>query len=953
MLFFLLINPFFNAFLCGFFGRFFGSIGARIITTIGLFLNFVISIIFFYELSSASTVYTLNIGNWISSGLFLIEWCFYIDDFIVIMLLVVNFISFLVHLYSTQYMNEDPHIIRFMSYLSLFTFFMLILVTSDNFIQLFLGWEGVGLCSYLLISFWYTRIQANKSALKAIIVNRISDFCLTLGIIIIFYYLNTLDFSLVFALSTYLNLCQVSSTQNFYILTIISFLLFIGAVGKSAQIFLHTWLPDAMEGPTPVSALIHAATMVTAGVFLLIKCSVIFEQSSTVLLIVAFMGAITSVFAASSGLMLSDIKKVIAYSTCSQLGYMVFACGFSSYNVSLFHLMNHAIFKALLFLCAGAIIHSVSNEQDMRRMGGLLKLLPLSYSAIFVASLAITGFPFLTGFYSKDIILENAFGVYGTAGFFVHWIASLTAFFTAVYSIRILYLVFISPTNLFRNYVPNIHESNFAMAFPLILLGFGSIFIGYLFKDLIIGPGNIFLSQSIVLDFNHYNEAEYLNIVIKLIPLFMSFSGFLCFFVYIYFWKNNAFFYKKTWNNFLIFFFSKWQFDRIYNYYINYPILNLAKNHIYKLVDKGLLEVIGPFGFWKILKNIAQYFNSFQTGNLISYLFFMSLIAILSSYLLNVEIFNTLTFFLNIPFIGLFKPDFWKNNSIFSFGLIAALKKWYYFHKINIAKEKFLFFIHYKIQLIWIKKGWWQFWQVTLNDMENDFIYEECHRYWNWSLTTSYSEFMIKFYYFYIRKYFPITSWFLFCVWWAFIAFILGFILNLGWLVIGPWYDCISLLLVYDILRLSSANDWSMIWVWRPWFSFIILLLWCFLYFLWSFIINIIERHWVFVLFLSKKTQMVCSFFFNVIFVIFCILFMFMVMYTFRVCILEDMSFQYVMSFFESKQELREARKFPKNMLFSNNYMPITFNDWRKYYSPLNWIPQFFLDYFKIKIYIH
>lgn len=421
MLLTIIFLPLFGSMAAGLFGFFIGRNGSVILTTLTTFLSLFFSLIIFKDSILNNYEYIIFLSSWINSGLFTCNWSFLFDSLTMIMLIVVTSISTLVHLYSSQYMLNDPHLSRFMSYLSLFTFFMIILVTGDNFIQMFVGWEGVGFCSYLLINFWFTRLQANKAAIKAMLINRISDLILILGILTIFYNLRTVEYFSTFALIPIIHKFNfLFFNYNVNIIDVICILIFIGAMGKSAQIFLHLWLPDAMEGPTPVSALIHAATMVTAGVFLLIKCSSIFEYSSTTLLIISFFGALTSVFAASSGLMLSDIKKVIAYSTCSQLGYMVFACGFSAYNVSLFHLMNHAIFKALLFLCAGAVIHSVSNEQDMRRMGGLLNLLPLSYSSIFVASLAITGFPYLTGFFSKDIILETAAGIYGTSGLFVH-----------------------------------------------------------------------------------------------------------------------------------------------------------------------------------------------------------------------------------------------------------------------------------------------------------------------------------------------------------------------------------------------------------------------------------------------------------------------------------------------------------------------------------------------------
>jgi NADH-ubiquinone oxidoreductase chain 5 len=382
------------------------------------------------------------------------------DSLTVVMLVVVTFISSLVHLYSTEYMINDPHLSRFMSYLSLFTFFMLILVSADNYVQMFVGWEGIGLCSYLLINFWFTRIQANKAAVKAMLMNRVGDFGLALGLLLLFTNFQSFDYCVVFGL--------VLKYQNFVVnflgfevalLTVLAVLLFVGAVGKSAQLFLHTWLPDAMEGPTPVSALIHAATLVTAGVFLVARSSLIFEFAPFALLIVTVFGAMTCFFAATTGLLQNDLKKVIAYSTCSQLGYMVFACGVSNYSVSVFHLANHAFFKALLFLGAGCVIHAVSDEQDMRKMGGLRKIIPFTYVMMLIGSFSLSGFPFLTGFYSKDVILEVSFAGYTLFSHFSYWLGSFGAFFTAFYSVRLTYLTFLSLPNGFRPVIFTAHES--------------------------------------------------------------------------------------------------------------------------------------------------------------------------------------------------------------------------------------------------------------------------------------------------------------------------------------------------------------------------------------------------------------------------------------------------------------------------------------------------------------
>jgi proton-translocating NADH-quinone oxidoreductase chain L len=383
----------------GFLGRFFGFYGAAVLSTSCLILAFLVSMFIFYEVAFLGCFSYINLVSWISSDILNVDWGFMFDSLTAVMCCVVTFISCLVHLYSTEYMSHDPHLPRFMSYLSLFTFFMLILVTADNFVQMFVGWEGVGLCSYLLINFWFIRIQANKAAIKAMLMNRIGDFSLIIGIIIIFIYYKSLDYATVAALVPLLKTDVIQFLNlNFNLLKVIGILLFIGAIGKSAQLGLHTWLPDAMEGPTPVSALIHAATMVTAGVFLLARSSFIYEYSYNVLGYIAIVGALTAFCASTIGLVQNDLKRVIAYSTCSQLGYMVFACGLSNYSVGVFHLSNHAFFKALLFLSAGSIIHAVNDEQDMRKMGGLKNLLPFTYTMVVCRFFSINRFSIFNWF---------------------------------------------------------------------------------------------------------------------------------------------------------------------------------------------------------------------------------------------------------------------------------------------------------------------------------------------------------------------------------------------------------------------------------------------------------------------------------------------------------------------------------------------------------------------------
>lgn len=455
------------------------------------------------------------------------------------MLLVVSIISFCVHLYSIDYMGLDPHLARFVSYLSLFTIFMLFLITANNFLIMFIGWEGVGLCSFLLINFWHTRLQANKSAIKAVLLNRVGDYFLLIAMFLIFYALNTLEYDIIFN-EVILLKNQVYNINDFIFfnyLDLICLCLFLGAVGKSAQLGLHSWLPDAMEGPTPVSALIHAATMVTAGVFLLIRCSFLFEHSPNILLLISIIGVLTAIFAASIGLFQNDIKRVIAYSTCSQLGYMVFICGLSGYQVGFFHLSNHAFFKALLFLGAGSVIHAISDEQDVRRMGGFKNLLPFSYSIFLIGSLALIGFPYLSGFYSKDIILEIAYAHYNKIGFITFVLGTIAALFTAFYSTRLLYLVFLSNTRLQKVLVINIHESNSQIFIPLLLLSIFSIFIGFMLSDIILGFGtNCWNNVILIIPENYFMYDlefifDYKNIVLC--------SVLIGIFICIYFYRFN------------------------------------------------------------------------------------------------------------------------------------------------------------------------------------------------------------------------------------------------------------------------------------------------------------------------------------------------------------------------------------------------------------------------------
>ena len=622
--------PLTGSIVSGLFGRFLGPYGAGILTTSCVMLSLFLSFFAFYEVGFSGAPCYIKLLTWFNSEYLCADWGFQFDSLTVVMLIVVTFISSLVHLYSTEYMSHDPHLPRFMSYLSLFTFFMLILVTADNFIQLFVGWEGVGLCSYLLINFWFTRIQANKAAIKAMIVNRIGDFGLALGIFCIYIKFNSVEYSTVFALVPYFE----NDVLNFlgfecHLLTLVGILLFIGAVGKSAQLGLHTWLPDAMEGPTPVSALIHAATMVTAGVFLLARCSLIFEYAPGALFVVTLVGSMTAFFAATTGLLQNDLKRVIAYSTCSQLGYMIFACGVSNYSVGVFHLANHAFFKALLFLGAGSVIHAVADEQDMRRMGGLKRLVPFTFAVMSIGSFALMGFPFLTGFYSKDVILEVAFAKYSNAGYFAYLLGTFAAFFTAFYSMRLSFLTFLSEPNGFKPIILGAHDSPIKMAFPLFVLAFPSIFIGYCSRDLFIGLGTDFWNNALFIFPTNLNiiDAEFAPQFFKLLPVCLSITGgTLALFFYTFFSKDlyllkTSTIGKKMYN----FLNKKWFFDKFYNEFINQFFLNFGYFVSYKSIDRGLIEMVGPFGLSKTVLRNSKTMSNLQTGNFYDYALWMFL----------------------------------------------------------------------------------------------------------------------------------------------------------------------------------------------------------------------------------------------------------------------------------------------------------------------------------------
>jgi len=603
----ILFLPLLNSLLCGFLGRFFGIKGVKLISFIILVITFLNSYIIFYEINFNNNFIYYDILDWFNLGLLNNSYNLKFDLITVNMLILVITISFFVHIFSYSYMESDPHLPRFISYLSLFTFFMLILISSSNLIQLFIGWEGVGLCSYLLISFWYTRIQANKSAIKAMIINKLGDMGLLIGIIYLWTFTGSFDFNHIFIVSI------LHDSFNLYLPL---FFILIGVIGKSAQLGFHMWLPDAMEGPTPVSALIHAATMVTAGVFLVIRMSPIFELSSSILILVIIIGSLTSLFSATVGMVQNDLKKVIAYSTCSQLGYMIMICGYSFYDLSLFHLINHGFFKALLFLSAGSIIHAINDEQDMRKYGALKNFLPLIYIFIIIGSIALIGLPFLSGFYSKDLIVEVA--LFSNFLSFSLWISLIAVIITAFYSFRLIYYTFINnPQQSKINFI-NVHQNDYKIIFVLGLLTLFSIFSGYILQFFIIKDN----FPNMV-----YNFSKLTPFLLSIIGIFTSIIIFI-----------NL---NKIWNiilinyykNIYLFFINSWYFDIIVNYIFSKKISPLGYKITYKFIDNQILESLGPFyliNFLSILANKSSkiYVNFIYSYILITCVFFVFFIII-------------------------------------------------------------------------------------------------------------------------------------------------------------------------------------------------------------------------------------------------------------------------------------------------------------------------------------
>ena len=617
--------PLLAAIISGFFGNKLGNRFSEILTSLFVSISAIFSIYIFYNVMINDYNSNIIISSWISSGTLEVNWSIKIDPLSSVMLVVVTFISSLVHIYSIGYMHHDPHKPRFMSYLSLFTFSMLMLVTSDNFLQLFFGWEGVGVCSYFLIGFWFKKQSANNAAIKAFLVNRVGDFGLALGIFLIFYYFGTINYTEVFNLIPTLVSEKINFLGfNFVVIDLICILLFIGAMGKSAQIFLHTWLPDAMEGHTPVSALIHAATMVTAGVFLVVRCSPIYELSPLGLEIVTLIGMSTAFFAATVALVQNDIKKIIAYSTCSQLGYMFFAAGVGAYNVAMFHLFTHAFFKALLFLGAGSVIHSFQNEQDIKNMGGVWRKLPFTYLMMIIGTLALTGFPFLSGFYSKDAIIEFAYLEKGSLSNYAAAIGIITAIFTSIYSWRLIFLTFHGSFNNNKLNIKDLHESPLVMLIPLFLLSVGALFSGMFFKEIFIGTesSQLFWKDSIMflepLSKDH-PPLWFLLLTPSFVIISIPFSYYL-------FLKKKLIIEQIVKINYPLYVFlkKKWYFDELYDFIFVKSFKNLG-NFFWRKIDNLIIDRFGPDGISNIIKKFSLYAVKFQSGFIYQYAFIMLL----------------------------------------------------------------------------------------------------------------------------------------------------------------------------------------------------------------------------------------------------------------------------------------------------------------------------------------
>ncbi len=638
----IVLLPLLGAFIAGFFGRVIGDRGAQFVTCGFMVVAAILSIITFFDVAVGGGDRVTELFTWFDSGSFEVSWALRMDTLSAVMLIVVNVCSSMIHIYSIGYMSHDKSIPRFFAYLSIFTFFMLMLVTADNFVQMFFGWEGVGLASYLLIGFWYDRPSACAAAIKAFLVNRVGDVGFALGIMASFVLFGAVSFDQVFS-----QVPAMAEAEFGFIgiqghaLTIACILLFIGAMGKSAQLGLHTWLPDAMEGPTPVSALIHAATMVTAGVFMVCRLSPMFEYAPVALQMVTYVGAATAFFAATIGLTQTDIKRVIAYSTCSQLGYMFFAAGVSAYSAAMFHLFTHAFFKALLFLCAGSVIHAMSNEQDMRKMGGIWKAIPLTYGLMWIGSLALAGIPPFAGFFSKDIVLEAAYAAQGSHGQLAFWLGIAAAFMTAFYSWRLLLMTFHGKPRASQEVMSHVHESPLVMTIPLMVLAAGAVTAGMIGVNAFVGDGReAFWREAIaVLPGNDSIEAaHHAPLWVKLLPLVMGVSGIaLAYLMYMFRPELPAVLVARV-RPLYLFLLNKWYFDELYEALFTRPAHYLGRG-LWKSGDGALIDGVGPDGIAAATQDLSRRASRLQSGYVYHYAFAMliGVVGLITLYIVSTQ----------------------------------------------------------------------------------------------------------------------------------------------------------------------------------------------------------------------------------------------------------------------------------------------------------------------------
>ena len=625
-LFLIVFLPLLGSLVVGFFGKKLNLILSHIFSCAMIIIPFFLSLYFLNLTLSENYNLVVPLFEWLKSGDLITEWSLRLDLLTSVMLVVVTSVSSLVHIYSIGYMSHDPHQTRFFAYLSFFTFAMLILVTSNNFLQLFFGWEGVGLASYLLIGFWYKKDSANSAAMKAFVVNRVGDFGFLIGLAILFYYAGSLNFDVIFSLNEQLSLSTFSIfNKEFNVLNTACFFLFMGAMGKSAQLFLHTWLPDAMEGPTPVSALIHAATMVTAGIFLVARCSPLFEMSPSILSFITIIGASTAFFAATVALVQNDIKRIVAYSTCSQLGYMFVALGSGAYQIAIFHLFTHAFFKALLFLGSGSVIHAVSDEQDIRKMGGLYKLIPFTWVVMLIGTLGLTGAPLMSGYYSKDGIIEAAFVSQTEGNLYAFYLLVLSALLTSFYSWRLIFLTFNGKSNISTEIFSKIHESPKVMLFPLFILSIFTIFSGVYFVDYFMYHDYQYLWQSSIYlsENNHVIESiHYVPKWVKYSPLVMMVIGLITAIIFYLLYPKVPKFLSSQFNPLYKFLLNKWYFDEIYEFIFVRNISRIG-NFLSNFGDKRIIDGLGPDGISLRVMDIAKQMSRIQTGYIYHYAFAM------------------------------------------------------------------------------------------------------------------------------------------------------------------------------------------------------------------------------------------------------------------------------------------------------------------------------------------